>query len=1035
MFRGVSINPKDDEPKAVLYKNRREELCEIPNEYIESIEYKLRDCFTMTLSVPSKVQRRGEVISNPLFDKFKPKRQIIYNGDRYEICGDFKVESNKHIKKKKFTAKSFEINLNKKDVAVQEGTFQLYKSKGDKIDVEEGVLNWLENETSWKVGYIDPNAKSTIGLFNETIDIDLYNNLNVKDVQVDKILFDKDVYINIPDQVLNFSIKYNNIISTDFKSNVTKTENYEHKFENFAEGIRHIKASYSIDNSYNTVIRYEFTLINGFIKKEVEKFTYLQGLDINFKDIVLTYETGNKVEKTKTKYRSFEKGIHQWLPFLRDMVEKAYDCIFQFDTINKLVNVYDRQTMGRDNGFYLYYDQYLMKIDKDLKSDDIVTRLVVEGKDGLSINGVNPLGTNYIEDFTYLLKQGNISDELQMSLQRYNNYINKVFDEWDSYKKKKDGKNKQSIYIESKLQLVRDQLEVKKSIKIAYIKAGEDRSFEQQMEFKKLEAEIEVLNNDLNSLIKTLNILKEEIKQLDINMGNCNNSLDKKTAKDVQGVIFTEEDLDELDECIYSLRLSDDYYTDDKELFDNAKRVLNERNMLPIDFTTDVVGLTRHPRGWKNIVKLGDVAHIMDGEEEIEGGEVRITGFKYTPSRQNSQAKISSVEFNNSKFVLHDLKTIRNISLNKINRSANAINLYRNTWVDSSVATNNLKNIQKYGIQANSIPIKCNQNINELDITGTGVWCTDKTDKTRKKQFYMGAGFFAVTNDNWKTCKTVADEKGLVAKSIMGTAILGERMKLVNPNKSIKIDDYGISVYDSSKTLRARVGIYSIRGENKSSLILYDKNEKVVLSGDGMLQNDSLNFCDNVDQAHPIEFPIYLYENIELREAKLFLHLSNYRVGFEGVEAGGSIIKTTNMNSGVFTYLSSASKTQMGGENITINKSDIEDLLNDKKPSIQIVNKHYHLEDNHKHGLPNHNHVIQLPNHKHEPKYKIIETTMPTSIGVYVNDKLVASNINEDCSVEISKFLETNKLNIIKITTQTNGRINCLLSLSEFINF
>ena len=699
------------------------------------------------------------------------------------------------------------------------------------------------------------------------------------------------------------------------------------------------------------------------------------------------------------------------------MVEKAYDCIFQFDTINKLVNVYDRQTMGRDNGFYLYYDQYLMKIDKDLKSDDIVTRLVVEGKDGLSINGVNPLGTNYIEDFTYLLKQGNISDELQLSLQRYNNYINKVFNEWDSYKKKKDEKNKQSIYIESKLQLVRDQLEVKKSIKIAYIKAGEDRNLDQQLEFNKLKAEIKVLNDDLNSLIKTLNILKEDIKQLDISMGNCNDSLDKKTAKDEYGIIFTEEDLNELDECIYSLRLSDDYYTDDKELFDNAKRVLDERNMLPIDFTTDVVGLTRHPRGWKNIVKLGDVAHIMDGEEEIEGGEVRITGFKYTPSRQNSQAKISNVEFNNSKFVLHDLKTIRNISLNKINRSANAINLYRNTWVDSSIATNNFKNIQKYGIQANSIPIKCNQNINELDITGTGVWCTDKSDKTNKKQFYMGAGFFAVTNDNWKTCKTVADEKGLVAKSIMGTAILGERMKLVNPNKSIKIDDYGISVYDSSKTLRARVGIYSIRGENKSSLILYDKNGKVVLSGDGILQGDTILKSDNLDEKIPMTIPIYLDNKIEeIRNAKLFLCLDKFR---------SSVVSTEVLNKVVSTSFNQSEEINYTLNDESLNMATFSEIVSGNRNQGNLI-------DSYNNNV--HNHIANI-SHKHELQYGIKETTLPTDIVIKINDIVVVKNINQDIEIEITKYLKLKQLNKIKIYSKTNGRIDALVYINKFVGF
>ena len=1023
MFRSLKINQKEDEFKAVLYKNRREPLCEIPNEYIESIEYKLRDCFVMTLSVPSKIQYRGKTIDNPLFDKFKPKRQIIVNDtDRYEICGDFKIESNKNIKKKKFTAKSFEANLSKKDIAVNEGTFQLYKTDGDKIDVEEGILNWLENETSWKVGYVDVNAKKTTGLFDEIINIDLYNNLNVLDVQVDKLLFDKEVSINIPNQVLNFSIKYNNIVSTDSKSNIKKTENYEHNFENFAEGIKHIKAFYSIDDSYNTVIRYEFTLINGFIKKEIQQFTYLQDLDVNFQDIVLSYKTGNKVEKTKTKYRSFEKGVHQWLPFLRDMVEQAFDCIFQFDTVNKLVNVYDRQTMGNDNGFYLYYDQYLMKIDRSLQTDDIVTRLIVEGKDGLSINGVNPLGTNYIEDFNYLLKQGNISNNLQNALIRYKEYTNNVFNKWNTYKQEKDNWNKQSVYLESKLKLVTDQLNVKKSIKISYVKIGEAISKEQKTEFDKIEKEIKQLNKDTNELIKNLKLLKDKIKVLDIKMNECNANLKKRKATDENGKIFTEEDINELDECIYSLRLSDDYYTDEKELLENATKVLKERNTLPIKFTTNVVGLTKHPRGWKNIIKLGDLAHIIDGEEEIDCDDVRIVGFKYIPNKQNSSSKIESVEFNNSKFVLYDLKTIRNISINKINRASNALNKYKNIWVDNSIATSNFKKIQRLGLHTNNIPVRCNETINELDITSTGVWCTDKTDTSTNNQFYMGSGVIAVTDDDWTSCKTVADEKGLVARSIIGTAILGERMKMENPQSTIKIDGNGISVFDKKGKKKVQVGIYEDNVNSyKYGLLVYDEDGNVVINADGMQRYNIITYLDEVAPKFPMECPIYLYKDMEVTDAKLFLHLSKYR-------ANSTTISDSNNTKEKFTYLGGTVRTKENTEHATITKEDIDKLLNGDISNIEL--KHTHINENHMHGIPG-----ATSGGGEGSNYDIAETTMPEDVKVYVNDKLIAQNINTDMVIKIKDINKYNSMNVIKITSSKHGRIHAVLNLKYFANF
>ncbi|MFY8262969.1 hypothetical protein ACOT7R_08735 [Clostridium perfringens] len=1022
MFRGLSIDSENEYFKAVLYKNFREELCEIPSNYIESITYKLRDCFVMEVNIPEKINYRNEIIHNPIYDKIKAKRQIIINNeDRYEICDDIQIETTKNIKRKKFTAKSFEANLNKKDVSVPDGTFQLYKTKGDTVNVEEGILNWLENETSWRVGHIDEKAKSTTGLFNETRDLNMFSKLSVKNVQCGTVLFEKDVDINISKQVLNFKINYDNMISTDSKSGIYKKENFTHDFDNFALPIKRIKAIYDVDSSFNPIINYEFILQDDFTKRIEKQFTYIQDLDVDIENISICYETGNKVEKTKVKYRSFDKNIHQWLPFLREIVEQAYDCIFQFDTVNKIVNVYDREFMGEDNGFYLYFNQFLKKSNTDVRVGDIVTRLVVEGKNGISINGVNPLGTNYIEDFSYLLKEGNVSEELQSALNRYDIYINKIFDKWHNLRSAKDEKNKQSIYLEAQVKLKNEQLEVKKAIKVAYIKAGEDRTIEQQKDFERLGDEIGKLEKELNELMDMLNKLKEEIKRIDNNMSICNIALNKKKAKDEYGKIFTDDDLSELDECVYTLRLSDEYYTDENELMINAKRVLSERNKLPVHFTTDVEGITRHPRGWKNIVRLGDIAHIEGEEDNISDDDsLRITSFKYIPPRKNIASKIVNIEFNNSKFILPDLKTIRNLAIT-VNNSKNALNLYKNIWVDSSISSTNFKRIQQLGIDTSKIPIKNSKDVlNKIDITGTGMWCTDKSSTDNKNQMYIGSGFFSVTNDNWKSCKIIADEKGTIAKSIVGTAILGERMNLANPKNTIQINGEGFIVINEEGKTKVKVGIYKDSKDSyKFGVLMYDNEGNVVMDGDGMQRYNIINYQDEIAPSFSMNCPIFIYEDIEVKNAKLFLHFSKYRANLTSSE-------TISVSNNKFTFLGGSIETKQNTEHSKITKKDIENLINGNIESLSLA--HTHTSDNHKHGIP----MFGLGGEG--GGYSITETTMPSSVNVYLNGKIIAKEINGDTTINLNGFLK-NKLNTIKITSKTNGRINALLYLKHFAKF
>lgn len=974
MFRGIKFNSKD-EFKAILYKNCREQECEIPSKYIDTIDYKLRDCNTLEMTIPDKETQNGSTINNPLFEKIKGKKSIIINNTERYIISSLKIEGDKNINKKRVIAKSFEYDLNKKNITVPAGTFQLYKDKNDKIDVENGVLNWLEDETSWKIGYVDPYAKNVIGLFDEEKEIKLYEPLTVNNVQVNTILIDKDINIDIGNQALNFSIKYNNIKSTDNKTNTHKTENYSHDFEKFAQPIKHIKVIYTLDSSYNTVLKYEFTLKDGFIKKDTKPFTYLQGFDVEFQSIYITYKTGEKIEKEKVKYRTFDKNTHQWLSFLREVVESAFDCIFQFDTINKIINVYDRESFGEDNGFYLYYDQYLMKFDKDLKIDDVITRLIVEGKDGLSINDVNPLGTNYVEDFTYLLRQGNISEELQRALVRYETLTKNVLIEWKKLKSEKDEKSKQSVYLDAQLQEIKEKLNVQNAIRVAYIKSGEDRSDLQKEEYENVEKNVSELNLQFNNLMKILTNLKEEIKELDIKIINYNNLIKKRNATDDKGLIFTKEDLNELDECIYSERQQDDYYTDSQELYNNSKRVLAEKNQLPITFTTDVYGITKHPRGWRNVLKLGDIGHIMiDNNKEVS---VKISGFKYLPPRANIPAKVTNIEFKNNR-ILHDLKTIRNVSVRQINFAKSAISFWKNTWIDSSMNNKLFNKIQNNGIDTSLVPISSKSNINDIDITGSGVWCTDKTDNTLNKQMYFGSGFMAVTNNNWNTCRTIADEKGLVAKSIFGTAIIGDRMNMSNLENTFLIDENGVSVKNKEGKLKARLGFYESNGETKFSFILYNKTgDRVLLSEDGMAQIINISREDNLNDKIPLYIPLNISKDIkEIREVKLFLHLEKYRSSVSDITDKYSFSETERIN-------------------INVYDGQIDKI---------------------------------------KPTYNLKETTMAKNVVVKLNGEIIAEKINEDVEINITKEKINKNKNTIEVFSETNGRVNALLTLNAFVS-
>ena len=131
------------------------------------------------------------------------------------------------------------------------------------------------------------------------------------------------------------------------------------------------------------------------------------------------------------KYRSFDfngtvlGGINE--------AASSFQALIVWDTVNRTINFYDPEQYGVNKGFKTKYGKLMKSVSQELNTDEFCTRLKLFGKDGMSIQDVNPLGSNFIQDFSYFMypfqqdSNGNVishsdymSDELCKGLIRYN---------------------------------------------------------------------------------------------------------------------------------------------------------------------------------------------------------------------------------------------------------------------------------------------------------------------------------------------------------------------------------------------------------------------------------------------------------------------------------------------------------------------------------------------------------------------------------------------------------------------------------------
>jgi len=101
-------------------------------------------------------------------------------------------------------------------------------------------------------------------------------------------------------------------------------------------------------------------------------------------------------------YRSFEVSVKTKYDFILEIAEK-FNLIAKFDSVNRKINFYTINEYGIDKGFRITDIKYLRTIVQNIDSEFFCTRLKVYGKDGITINSINPSGQSYIEDYSYFL--------------------------------------------------------------------------------------------------------------------------------------------------------------------------------------------------------------------------------------------------------------------------------------------------------------------------------------------------------------------------------------------------------------------------------------------------------------------------------------------------------------------------------------------------------------------------------------------------------------------------------------------------------
>lgn len=184
---------------------------------------------------------------------------------------------------------------------------------------------------------------------------------------------------------------------------------------NPAENDNGVKSSKSC-SGYS--LEYEFTNKSISLEEGTYNFWNSFAPDSTILGIILSempsWSLGTVSSSLIGKYRTFSVDGLSIYDFMKSELEKTYECVFDFDTYNRKINVRNKYDTVPTKPVYISTSNLAKEIVVEEDIDDLFTVLDVNGADGVDIRSVNPMGENRIYNLdSYMTEEYFSADIIQ----------------------------------------------------------------------------------------------------------------------------------------------------------------------------------------------------------------------------------------------------------------------------------------------------------------------------------------------------------------------------------------------------------------------------------------------------------------------------------------------------------------------------------------------------------------------------------------------------------------------------------------------
>lgn len=348
-------------------------------------------------------------------------------------------------------------------------------------------------------------------------------------------------------------------------------------------------------------------------------------------------------------------------------LQEIFGCVFIFDTENRIIEIKEPEGLTVHSGILLSDRNFITKLEKDIVTENIITRVKIQDKDGKTIAPKMPHGQSYIENYTWFMNEGDMPTHLINALNGYmyanNQYHVDISEWWTDYDKAMAERDETELIIAKKKS---DLLPYSTTIDVLTTKekgttltdgttippsplSSEERQRlnEANTKAKKLKAEIKELEEGYKPTTpRSLPLINDDIdKALD----NIKNYANKFTMEQMFSEYETTHGLDKgylmlkMEPFIREKTIVLDYSATVEEIYQAGVRIVNELSQPPIQFSLDVedfLQLTDYKDLW-DIPKLGMAMDV--GHSELDfSNQVVLLGYEHNVENRDLKMKFSN---------------------------------------------------------------------------------------------------------------------------------------------------------------------------------------------------------------------------------------------------------------------------------------------------------------------------------------------------------------------------------------------------------